>query len=345
MATNAKKKAVDAPQDAAVVVKRTRKPVQSATEQKVSKSVAKRLAVQSNVRNILDGKKAQGKDAAPSAAAPAKKVAAKKSVVAKSRKPASPSETPVPNSSTQSAASSEPTSAKPENAEQAQAKADDFNAKVASGELPEGLHATTATIDPTDVCAKLVSAANRVPEGLLRFQPEERERLTPFLLFFERFWAVIPAYFKMNHSFVAKDFSTLQKQPEFASLVPVNSYARFEFTCGSRAIVLRSAVGCATFFFAENEFVDMLKKMPGALPEIIKEQAEKNKPSLTLMTGIPTGLMALVREFEKEPRLSLSSLVRIFGDPVNYLMQVPQLNLAKNVRDLAVVLSVAPTSV
>jgi hypothetical protein len=229
----------------------------------------------------------------------------------------------------------------PENKAAAEAATAEFNAKVASGELPEGLEATTSVIQPLEVCAKLVKAANQVPVGLLRFPEEDRERLTPFITFFERFWIAIPAFFSFDHSLDVKNFSTLQKQPEFANLMSVGSYGRFEFSCGSRAIVLRTLSGCATLFFAENEFLSMLKKMPGAVPSIIKEQAAKNKPEISLMTSIPNGLMAMVRDFEpQQSNLKLTTLIRIFGDPVNALMNVLQPNLSLEMDAMAIHLSV-----
>lgn len=257
----------------------------------------------------------------------AKKPAVKKPAAVKSPKSVSPSETSALNGSTPSAASSAPT---------------DTNVKWQNSSL-SGAHGSSATpplfqkaasVKGDSLTRRLNDALMRTEQTLAQFRIQDRSSLYSLISFFERFWVAISATFELEHSFVASDFEIFQKQPEFDTLVPMDSYARFEFSCGSRAIVLRSLVGTATFYFAANEFVSSLKNMKTALPELIKEQMAKNKPTLSLMTSIPIGLMALVRDFEEQPRLSLDTLHRVFGDPLNMLLSVPQENLAGNVQAL-----------
>lgn len=125
-----KKKASDAPQDAAVVVSRSRKPVTKATfTDKPAPVVGKKIqnagisgahAQPGKLNNSsISGAHMPSdtplfKKTAEATQTSAKKVAAKKSAVVKSHTPSNPSETPVPNSSKQSASSSKPTTAKTE---------------------------------------------------------------------------------------------------------------------------------------------------------------------------------------------------------------------------------------
>lgn len=191
----------------------------------------------------------------------------------------------------------------------------------------------TTSVDGIKLAQVLSDAFVRADETIQQFRIQERSSLRPFVTFFERFWGVIEHRVDMTLDYTEATFRRFMTE-NLPNILTHGEFARYTFTCGSRAIVHHSLAGSAVMVIAPNEFVSQLKRMPFADKQTVNEQAAKNPPTFTFFSSIPMGLSALVRCDFDQPGLSLLVLNRVFGDPIEYALHLGDSCLATNVEAL-----------
>lgn len=279
--TTKKTKAI-APQDAAVVVKRSRKPaVKKATPAPAVKKPARRVAVK---KSMFTDK------TAPDGGNPSAIVAA----IAAAMKTAG-----VELNGTQDLSRK------------------DVVAAVVSRELPGEKMNYNVSLDPNVFVRITADAITRAAETIGRFDLASRENLQPYVTLFERFWGFIEH--RVDFQQELKSDGHLAFLDTAHAALTHGEYARYTWSCGSRAIVVNTVLGAAALIIEDADYVKWLRTQPIASPELIEKQKENTPTRICLTSNLPRHLTSVMHALD-DGKLRYIQVLQVFGDPFEYAL-------------------------